>query len=107
MHRCLHFAFLLMLTAAAQAETLNNYNWSDYLPEMAITQFTYETGIKVNYITYESNEEIGSVVAEWGDYIEAETLSVALVAGTVPGDADRQESFNLAGNPVTLAVKRA
>ena len=56
---------------------------------------------------YESNEEIGSVVAEWGDYIEAETLSVALVAGTVPGDADRQESFNLAGNPVTLAVKRA
>ncbi len=58
MHRSLLFSLLLMLTTAARGETLNIYNWSDYLPEMAINQFSYETGITVNYITYESNEEM-------------------------------------------------
>ena len=32
------------------------YNWSEYIPEGVIEQFTKETGIKVEYSTYESNE---------------------------------------------------
>lgn len=58
MYRPLLLCSLLMFTATAHAQTLNIYNWSDYLPEMATNQFTYETGIKVNYITFESNEEM-------------------------------------------------
>ncbi len=55
---------------------------------------------------YEGDEEIGSVLAGWGEYVKAETLSVDLVPGAVPHDADRQESFSLAGHPVTLGVKK-
>ena len=32
------------------------YNWSDYIPEDVLKDFTKETGIKVVYSTYESNE---------------------------------------------------
>jgi isoleucyl-tRNA synthetase len=55
---------------------------------------------------YLGAEEIESVVSEWGEYIEAETLSLDLVPGAVPDDADQQESFNLAGHSITLGVKR-
>lgn len=58
MHRHLLLASILLFTVGAHAQTINIYNWSDYLPVLAINQFTNETGIKVNYITYESNEEM-------------------------------------------------
>jgi hypothetical protein len=45
-------------------------------------------------------------VDEWADYIGAETLSTDLVPGPVPAGIDRQESFTVAGKPVTLGVKR-
>jgi spermidine/putrescine transport system substrate-binding protein len=32
------------------------YNWSEYIPEEALAKFTEETGIKVEYSTYDSNE---------------------------------------------------
>ncbi|MFT4415272.1 ABC transporter substrate-binding protein [Fredinandcohnia humi] len=39
-------------------KVLNVFNWSEYLPESVIEQFEEETGIKVNYDTYSSNEEM-------------------------------------------------
>ncbi len=56
---------LLMLSAAlsmgasatlAQETTLNIYNWSDYIAEDTLEKFTAETGIKVVYDVYDSNE---------------------------------------------------
>lgn len=47
---------LLLLPPAINAETLNVYNWYDYLPQEAITQFEENEGIKVNYDIYDSNE---------------------------------------------------
>src|SRR5260221_13885753 len=35
---------------------VNVYNWSDYIAEDQLKVFTRETGIKVNYTTYDSNE---------------------------------------------------
>ncbi|MGE4292487.1 MAG: extracellular solute-binding protein [Desulfovibrio sp.] len=32
------------------------YNWTEYVPEAVLAQFTEETGIKVIYTTYDSNE---------------------------------------------------
>jgi isoleucyl-tRNA synthetase len=59
-------------------------------------------------VTYcDADDELGSVLDEWGEYIEAETLSVELVQGAVPDDADVQESLTLGGHAVTLGVKRA
>lgn len=37
---------------------LNIANWSDYIAEDTVEKFSKETGIKVTYTTYESNEEM-------------------------------------------------
>jgi putrescine transport system substrate-binding protein len=43
--------------ALAQEEAvLNVYNWSDYIAEDTISKFEAETGIKVNYDVFDSNE---------------------------------------------------
>ncbi|NMA98209.1 MAG: polyamine ABC transporter substrate-binding protein [Phyllobacteriaceae bacterium] len=50
-------ALLVASPAIAQEEpVLNVYNWSDYIAEDTIANFEAETGIKVNYDVYDSNE---------------------------------------------------
>ncbi len=39
---------------------LNIYNWSDYIGRETIAGFEYETGVRVTYDTYESNEEMAA-----------------------------------------------
>jgi len=39
-----------------KVEKLVIYNWTEYIPEDLLRQFTAETGIEVEYATYESNE---------------------------------------------------
>ena len=41
---------------ADDSKTLYFYNWTEYVPPGLLEQFTKETGIKVIYSTYESNE---------------------------------------------------
>ena len=41
---------------AADPKVLNIYNWSDYIADDTIKNFEKETGIKVNYDNYDSNE---------------------------------------------------
>lgn len=41
---------------AAEEKKLNIYNWSDYIAEDTIAKFEAETGIKVTYDVYDSNE---------------------------------------------------
>ncbi len=40
------------------SDTLNVYNWSDYIAEDTISNFEKEFGVKVIYDTYASNEEL-------------------------------------------------
>ncbi len=47
---------LTPLAASAQDKVVNVYNWSDYVGEGVIDDFTKETGIKVVYDVYDSNE---------------------------------------------------
>ncbi len=60
--RTLLWSTLLALTAAfappasAQDRVVNVYNWSDYIDDSIIQDFTKETGIKVVYDVYDSNE---------------------------------------------------
>jgi putrescine transport system substrate-binding protein len=44
--------------APAEEKVLNIYNWPDYMPEGMIAAFEKETGIKVNYDTFETNEAL-------------------------------------------------
>ncbi len=49
----------LLVAGAAVADdekVLNIYNWSDYIAEDTIANFEAETGIKVNYDVFDSNE---------------------------------------------------
>lgn len=41
-------------------KVLNIYNWPDYIPEGMIANFEKETGIKVNYDTFETNEALNA-----------------------------------------------
>lgn len=41
---------------AIAEETVIVYNWSDYVPQEVLEDFTRETGIKVQYVTYKNNE---------------------------------------------------
>ncbi len=52
---CLILGSASMLQAAEE-KVVNVYNWSEYIPQSVLDQFTKETGIKVVYTTYESNE---------------------------------------------------
>ena len=55
---------------------------------------------------YTVDDELALVVTEWAGYVKAETLSLDLVPGPVPGDVARQESFKLEEHPVTLGVRK-
>lgn len=43
-------------SASAQERVVNIYNWSDYIDDSILKDFTKETGIKVVYDVYDSNE---------------------------------------------------
>jgi putrescine transport system substrate-binding protein len=65
MHRALIAAALSLLTLAGlvgpssgQTRTLNVYNWSDYVEPTVIEAFSKETGIKVKYDTFDSNDTL-------------------------------------------------
>jgi len=56
--RLLHLLFLLMLSnlTLANDNIVNVYAWTGEIPESVVRQFEQETGIKVNFSTFENNE---------------------------------------------------
>ncbi|WP_029686221.1 spermidine/putrescine ABC transporter substrate-binding protein PotD [Tatumella saanichensis] len=60
-------AFSLSTAQADDSKTLYFYNWTEYVPDGLLEQFTKETGIKVIYSTYESNESMYAKLKTWKD----------------------------------------
>jgi len=56
--RVLVLLMVFVLSIFAKEKELYIYNWSEYMPESVLEEFTKETGIKINYSTYDSNEEM-------------------------------------------------
>jgi putrescine transport system substrate-binding protein len=58
MRRIIFAAAMLLAAGAARAEepVLNIYNWSDYIGKDTVAKFEKETGIKLRYDVYDSNE---------------------------------------------------
>lgn len=52
------FTGMVSSVAAAEEPVLNIYNWADYIAEDTIANFQKETGIKVNYDNFDSNEAL-------------------------------------------------
>lgn len=51
-------AFSLVSCGGSKKVTLNVYNWGDYIDESVISEFEEKYGIKVNYETYATNEDM-------------------------------------------------
>jgi putrescine transport system substrate-binding protein len=50
--------------AAAAGGTLSIYNWSDYIDPALLKEFTAQTGIKVRYDTFDSNEVLETKILQ-------------------------------------------
>lgn len=63
-------AGIMLLTAsthASHSDVIYFYNWSEYVPPGLLEQFTKETGIRVIYSTYESNETLYAKLKTYPD----------------------------------------
>ena len=46
----------------SDAQSINVYNWGEYIDQSVLDDFEEQTGLKVNYTTYASNEEMYSKI---------------------------------------------
>lgn len=60
------FLILLCPALALAQETISVYNWGDYIDAEVLRQFEEETGIRVIYETYETNEDMYAKIAMGG-----------------------------------------
>ena len=71
----------------AMADEVRVYNWSDYIDESLLAKFEEETGIKLIYDVFDSNELLetkmlagGSgydIVVPTGDFLERQIIAIA------------------------------
>jgi spermidine/putrescine transport system permease protein len=60
-------------------DVLNVFNWSEYLPESVIKDFENKYNIKVNYMTYSSNEEMLARIMAGDDIFDISVASDYMV----------------------------
>ena len=73
------FLALLAATAAqAQERVVKVYNWSDYIDPQILTDFTQETGIKVVYDVYDSNDVLDRPAGDPWPTALCRTVTVAV-----------------------------
>ena len=78
-------AAMVVQASAATANSINVFNWSDYIAPDTIEKFTAATGISVNYDVFDSNETLearmlaGSsgfdVVVPTSDYMQRQIMA--------------------------------
>ena len=85
---------------AQEADKLNIYIWSAYLPKEVIDRFSTETGIKVNFDTYDSNEalleKLQSGVADYDLVVPSDYMVRILVAEKLIQPLDHAKLPNIA-----------
>ncbi len=60
------FTTVISLTGCGSGTVINVFNWGEYMDETLIDEFEKSTGIKVNYKTYATNEELLSKMEAGG-----------------------------------------
>ena len=95
-------ALTLALAAGAHAadepKLLNIYNWSDYIADDTIKNFEKETGIKVNYDNYDTNEVLQAKLAAgksgYDIVVPGSHFAKGQIAGGVLQKLDRSKLTN-------------
>jgi len=93
----------------ADEQMLNIYNWPDYIPEDMIGAFEEETGIRVNYDTFETNEALhAKLVAGNTGYdlvVPGAVFARAQIEGGLLQPLDKSRIRNLANlDPAVMKV---
>lgn len=96
-------------TTATEPPVVNVYNWTDYVDPEVLKQFTKETGIAVNYDTFDSNEILETkMLAGRSGYdvvvVTSTFLETQLKAG-VYRELDATQLPNLRNLDAALATK--
>lgn len=68
------------------------FNWTEYLPESVLKEFQNQYGVKVNYDTYSSNEEMHAKLKAGGggyDLVFPSDWMAGLLKRVRPGGVDR------------------
>lgn len=65
MHRTLTVLLLALLASqvAAEEKVIRMYNWNDYIAPQVLVDFEKKTGIRVDYSTFSSAEELDEAMA--------------------------------------------
>ncbi|VVT32037.1 polyamine ABC transporter substrate-binding protein [Rhizobium sp. EC-SD404] len=97
------------VAAGAQDRVVNVYNWSDYIDDEILAEFTAETGIQVVYDVYDSNEMLETRLLAGGSGYDvvvptASFLSRQIAAG-VYQELDQSKLTNI-GNMWDLVTER-
>ncbi|WP_136616178.1 MULTISPECIES: polyamine ABC transporter substrate-binding protein [Mesorhizobium] len=74
------FAAVLTVSAHAADKVVNVYNWSDYFEPSVIDEFTKETGIKVVYDVFDSNEMLETKLLAGGSGYDVVVPSASFLA---------------------------
>jgi len=73
---------------------VNVYNWGEYIGEDIVAQFEKETGIKVNYKTYDTNEALYSVLKQGGVSYDVIIPSDYMISRMISEDMLEKIDFN-------------
>ena len=74
--------------------TLNVYNWGEYIDTSVIAVFEKETGVKVNYTTYASNEEMYAKVSSGAASYDVVIPSDYMIGKMIEEDMLAELDFN-------------
>lgn len=91
---------LLPIGAAAAEDTVTVYNWGQYISDGSDgyidvnKAFTEATGIKVNYVTFDSNETLYSKLKAGGESIDVIIPSDYMIARLIEEDMLLELDFN-------------
>ncbi len=92
-------AAVCMTSVSTLAQELNLFAWSEYVPQSVLDGFTKETGIKVTYESYASNEEmVTKLLAGGANYdliVPSEYTVEALVKQKLLAEIDHSKVANL------------
>jgi putrescine transport system substrate-binding protein len=95
-------AALATTATIAAAEEVRVYNWSDYIDEALLTKFEEETGIKLTYDVFDSNEVLETKLLAGGSGYDVVVPSGTFLQRQIQAGAFQKLDYSKLPNAVNL-----